>query len=248
MTTYEEKRQARIERLQRAAANARGRSNAAFQKVHDMCEIMGGEPVHAGHHSEGKHLRDLDAVDRTMHNACTESDKAKELSYRASAAVCNTAISSDDPDAIAKLKVKIITLERLQETYKQVKKILKNNPTVQALMELGFREPVAIELIKAGKVPQYVTANNNGRLKQARERLVELEAIKDDVTTTIEINGVDIVDNVEENRVQILFPGKPAADMIKKLRSNGFVWCPSSMAWQRKRSSHAMYLAKEILK
>lgn len=42
-----------------------------------------------------------------------------------------------------------------------------------------------------------------------------------------------VIENGPLNRYQILFGGKPAPEIIKNLKQNGFKWAPSQKAWQR---------------
>jgi len=81
-----------------------------------------------------------------------------------------------------------------------------------------------------------------------KERIAHLERQAQDTTTEAEIGQVTVVDNVEENRVQIMFPDKPSAEIRSKLKANGFRWAPKwdGRPWQRKRSDYALQLAKEI--
>jgi len=60
-------------------------------------------------------------------------------------------------------------------------------------------------------------------------------------------DGIRLVDNVEENRLQIFFPGIPAESVRRELKQNGFRWSPAAGAWQRHRSNRATYLAKLML-
>jgi hypothetical protein len=62
------------------------------------------------------------------------------------------------------------------------------------------------------------------------------------------VNG-DVVAtwNVEANRVQVRFPGKPDDATRAKLRASGFLWAPSEGAWQRKATDSAWYAAKSIV-
>ena len=76
-----------------------------------------------------------------------------------------------------------------------------------------------------------------------RKRLEGLSA----KTSEVEFPGGSIVDNVEDNRVQVVFERMPDADMRKNLKSHGFRWAPSVGAWQRKRSPDAMRWAKKIV-
>lgn len=59
--------------------------------------------------------------------------------------------------------------------------------------------------------------------------------------------GGEIIDNPAEDRIQIVFDGKPDADMRGKLKDAGWRWSPSQGAWQRKRTRNAIESAKHIV-
>lgn len=68
------------------------------------------------------------------------------------------------------------------------------------------------------------------------------------VNTQEEINGVLIVTNHEIDRVQIVFQGKPAAEVLKQLKESAWKWSPRNTAWQRKLTGNALWAAKRIVK
>lgn len=57
-----------------------------------------------------------------------------------------------------------------------------------------------------------------------------------------QINGVRILHNTEENRLQLFFDGKPEQEMITKLKSRGFKWSPRNKAWQRQLTPNAIHV------
>lgn len=66
--------------------------------------------------------------------------------------------------------------------------------------------------------------------------------------STSEIHdGIEIMRNVELDRVQIFFPGKPDSDTITTLKQHGWKWSPKNGAWQRKNTTNAYISAKEII-
>jgi hypothetical protein len=58
--------------------------------------------------------------------------------------------------------------------------------------------------------------------------------------------GVKIICNAAIDRVQIIFPEKPEAEMIGKLKKEAWNWSRSNEAWQRKLTEAAKQSAKEI--
>ena len=95
-------------------------------------------------------------------------------------------------------------------------------------------------------VTPFSLVNNSAEIRCIKVRIEKLKATAQDVTTKTPFAGGTIVDNVEENRMQILFDDKPDADTWTKLKSHGFRWSPRNGAWQRMRSNAATYYAKQI--
>ena len=57
-----------------------------------------------------------------------------------------------------------------------------------------------------------------------------------------EIDGVRIVENTEENRLQLFFDGKPAAEVITLLKQHAFKWSPRFKTWQRILTPNAKFV------
>ena len=62
------------------------------------------------------------------------------------------------------------------------------------------------------------------------------------------IGDMKIVHNTDDNRLQLLFPGKPDPGMIEKLKSRGFKWSPRNKAWQRQLTPNALRVIPYIFK
>jgi hypothetical protein len=62
-----------------------------------------------------------------------------------------------------------------------------------------------------------------------------------------EIGEVKVIHNLEVNRLQLLFPGKPESHMIAKLKSKGFKWSPRFKAWQRQLTPNAIRYGLMVL-
>lgn len=61
------------------------------------------------------------------------------------------------------------------------------------------------------------------------------------------IGDVTVKQNTTDNRLQFIFPGKPDAEMIAKLKSRGFKWSPRNKAWQRQLTPNALRVIPHIL-
>lgn len=167
----------------------------------------------------------------------------------------NNSISSDEKDAIEQLQAKIDQLEARQARMKEINGIWrkggnKPEPLREANLAGAERDEI-VSHIKYGiadrPYPSWSLTNNNANIRRLKERLREIRKRQADQTTDTELNGIRIVDNVEDNRVQVFFPGKPSEAIRSELKRNGFKWAPSIGAWQRMRSREAMRRAKEII-
>ena len=79
-----------------------------------------------------------------------------------------------------------------------------------------------------------------------KARIEQLKAPAHDETTEEQIGAVRIVENTEENRLQLFFPGQPSASFRRQLKRSGFRWARSQGAWQRHRSHGATYWGREL--
>lgn len=111
MRDYAARKAARIERMKARAVGKHAEAERLRTKNDALLGVMNSTPILIGHHSEKRHRRDLARIDNDMRKGFEASKEAERLAHAASAAESNEAISSDDPEAVAKLKAK---MERLQ--------------------------------------------------------------------------------------------------------------------------------------
>lgn len=256
--TREEKRLARIDRYRDLSANARKQSGELFQRSSRMGEaIPFGQPILVGHHSERWDRNYRNKIHNTMGKSVEADKKADYYERKAEAAENNNAIYLEDEDSIQKLEAKVEKLTMLQECMKTANKIIRDKKLaeivkIDQLKELGFSEKSAIELItprRGGSLgfETYQLSNNNACLRNAKQRLEKAIKLKTTESKESEINGVRIVENTEENRLQLFFPGKPDDDVRSKLKHNGFRWSPSNECWQSYLNRYQIDRAKSII-
>ena len=78
MTDFEEKRQRKIARAQELAAKAEKESEQRFNVAQQIGSFIPfGQPILVGHHSEGRHRRDLNRIDTNMKKSIEADEKAK---------------------------------------------------------------------------------------------------------------------------------------------------------------------------
>lgn len=265
LTAYTDRVQNRLERLQRAAQRTQTEGRALVDQAHRKAELIPfGQPILIGHHSEGRDRRYRAGIERTFRRGFETLKRAAELQRRADSP--STAISSDDPAAVVKLK------ERLETLRKGHQLLLQANQTIRAMNK---RKAPLDEMIEAvhgitgidktrlkiimtfygdqpGKYRTLSPTNNSAEIRRVQERISDLQQMHAQAAaapqTEQQYGDIRIVQNREANRVQIFFPGKPAPTTIKLLKGRGFHWTPSIGAWQRLLNNGAIYDAESIVK
>jgi hypothetical protein len=247
MNDFEAKRAAKAERYRELADKAESESNRRYESAHARIEMIPpGQPILVGHHSEKRHRRALEKHDNDMRKAREAQDKAEYYRRRAAAAESNRAIFSDDPNAAEKLEDKIKRLEERQEMMRKANRLVRKQDR-EGLLEMGFTESAVAKLFEpdfCNRVgfADYQLSNNSANIRRLKQRLQSVQKAATEETREWEAPGdVKVVDNVESNRVQILFPGKPSQEIIDSLKSAGFRWSPTEKVWQRHRSTSAVY-------
>jgi len=239
---YEAKVAARVERLRARAAQREAEAAARFASVHSTLDAMAGTPVLIGHHSERRHRRALERVDANMGKACAAVRDATELARRADAAETSTAVSSDDPEAITKLRAKLAEEERRLAALNAANKLLRAGKTAEGLALLDW-EPNAARtwaIWQSMAHTSWPTTNVAAECRRLRQRIEHLERVAATPAKPAETFG-DVRVEEADNRVRIFFPGKPSDDVRSTLKRAGFRWSPTVGAWQ----AYPTYYARE---
>lgn len=156
-------------------------------------------------------------------------------------------ISSDDPNALEKLRQKLESLQNKQEYMKRANAYYKKHQTMRGFEDMD--DAAAAEMDSYIQMnyygykpfPSFRLENNNANIRRIKERIAELE--KRDSAAFGEswaFPGGSVVMNTAENRIQVLFDEKPDEDTRKDLKSNGFKWAPSKNAWQRQLNENGI--------
>lgn len=258
MNTYEEKRQRKIDHAREMITKSETESQNRYETARKIGSFIPmGQPILVGHHSEARHRRDINRIDTNMRKSIEADEKAKYYRDKVARMENNTVISSDDPDALTKLEEKLTRLQANHEVMKESNRIIKSKKILEVekidqLINMGFTATQANELLNPAKFgglgfAGFQLSNNNQNMATVKQRIEQLRQRATQETTEKEINGVKIVNNIEENRLQAFFPGIPPADIRDKLKHSGFRWSPSNGCWQAYRKQWNLDRLKEII-
>jgi hypothetical protein len=258
LNAYEAKQAARRERYEDRAANAQALSQATYERARDMASVIPfGQPILVGHHSERRDRNYRGKIDNTFGKSFALMDKADHYTQKAES-VGTGGISSDDPDAVQKLRAQLESAERVQESMKAANKAIRSNKTPEsqkaALVALGFSEVRAAQVLEkdfAGRVgfASYQLSNNNANIKRIQGRIAELEKLKQRVDVEQVGKGFIYREDTTENRVMFLFEGKPDEATRKLLKGHSFNWSPSrdGKPWVRKLTAEGIWHAQQVI-
>ena len=255
MNEYEQKQAARKAYYENKAAAAAGNSDSAFDRARAMGSVIPpGQPILVGHHSESGDRSYRGSIERTFQKGVDQQEKSEYYEHKA-ASVGSGGISSDDPDAIEKLRVKLSKMEADQALMKAANRIARSKKKTDSekmadLGKLGISEVAATKLLEPvfGRVgfEAWELSNNNANIRRVKTRIVELEAAQErtDVEETYE--GFIYREDTGENRVMFEFDGKPDEDVRTVLKSHGFKWSPSRMAWVRQLNENGIWGGRQV--
>ena len=227
MQDYAERQEAKRERYRRLAANKTVEGKA----LHDagtkaLEQIPFGQPILVGHYSERADRAYRSRATAKIDKAFKAMDAADYYASKADS-VGTGGISSDDPEAIAKLKEKLAGMESDRE------RIKKDNATAHA----------------AGKTTDdWVLKNLGANIRRVKERIEQLEKAKEEPTRPDIIRaGYRVTENKEEGRIQIFFDRKPKDEICKELKARGFRWSPTNKAWQCYLTNRGRYQTDALI-
>ena len=257
---YGDRAERRREGLEAKAERLDAKSVQLYQSASERASVIPmGQPILVGHHSEGRDRRYREGISNTFGKSFAMSEEADDARRRAEGV--GHSISSDDPDALQKLREKLAKMKANHEKMVASNKIIrkykgkdKDKEANAELQTLGFCYEGAAGLLKpdfAGRIgfASYALTNSNANIRTVERRIREIEAQLDaqDKSTEWE-GGIVCREDVALNRLMVVFPDKPSKDVCQLMRRNGFVYSPTNGAWQRKLSNGARYAAECVRK
>ena len=243
---HDARREARVTRLRSRADKARAEADTRFKAAGQGLPPF-GEPIKIGHHSETRHRRALERAQAHGFKGLEASRAAKRLDARADAAEDNTAISSDDPRALERLRAKLAQMETLREETKRKNRLARQGTLPDAENPMNPASVWEIAGKRKHPTPGYVLKNLGAEIRRVRERIETLSKREGRAARSLTRGDVEVVENGDLNRVQVFTGTKPPTENRTWLKRRGFRWARSEGAWQRTLGDDAWNAAMEYL-
>ncbi len=227
----------------------------AFASTHDFSlfgeeksGIPMGQPILVGHHSERRHRRHLERLNRLVQKGYDAGKRADQLESRLHGMRSNNQIQVDNPDAPELLEKRIQELEGQQKRNKELNRMVracKGDVVVlaAALAKSSFDikdpEKLAANLLApdfAGRIgiPGYVMSNLSANIRRLKERRGSVALVQQGFEPfTVGDIGVEFVDG----QIQLVIGYKPSEESRGKLKRLAFKWSRYSERWVRKHTA-----------
>lgn len=221
--TYRERREARVDRLEEWAEKREARAAEDLERARSMASVIPfGQPILAGHYSEGRDRNYRARIGSTYDRAFESAAKAESMAARAEGirGQLDRSIYSDDPDAVEALEARIAELEAQRD------RIKAENAAFRKAHGAELRAMSAYERNEAMPYPAYVLTNLTGNIKRNKDRLVVVRRRQERTEAAAEAGGV----TVEERNgyAVVTFAEKPGRSTIDELKVAGFRWSGGS--------------------
>ncbi len=254
---YEQKRQARYERLINAAEKATNESNAAREQSNRMADcIPMGQPILVGHYSEKRDRNFRERIHNKMRKGFELAKKAEEYRSRAASIETNVAIFSDNPEAVDLLSEKVNELKAEQTEMKRINAALRKGADFNTLemSEEHRNELLIIERVQAyyqplkRGFPPYMLTSVNAKIRTAEKRAAIVEKKQSIPDKDEEIDGVKIEWRASENRIRLDYGQRVSMEVYKLLKQHGFRAMKEEGVFSSYYNNNAGYFIKTYLR
>lgn len=268
MNTYEQRKQAKIDRLHSRATKKRAFADKNDLSLYGEAKsgIPMGQPILVGHHSERRHRKHLERIENKVRKGYEAAKEADRIEERIESIENRRAIDSDNPDAVELLKAKIQKLEADRDRSKKINQLIKKaiqlpnavQELAEMLKEVHPNDDESKRLMMAGKllekdfcgrigIPSWYFTNRSAEIRRLKKRLDDLSKIESG-WPEIDFDGGKAVQ--ADGRVLIYFDSIPSKDFRDKLKRSPFVfkWSPTAQAWSRKHTptTQSDYFRKQL--
>lgn len=225
---YEERQEEKLESYQRLSKKHIQEANQRDNQAKKLGEALNGQPILVGHHSEKRTRKAYEKIHSDIDKAFEHRKTAEYYDNKVSNIESPHAISSDDPEAIQKLKEKLAKVLQEIQYWKGIKKCVPR--TYDGTIE---------------DARWYMLDNRNAEKRRILKRIETLKKLDKVQAQEFKNNDITLEVNKDQNRIMIYFPGKPDEEIRTKLKRHGFRWSPRNTAWQSYINQWNLDFAKE---
>lgn len=257
MNHYEQRQEEKREGLRAAAARRRETSSQLETEGRKALEaIPFGQPILVGHHSERGDRAYRGRAIGKIDKAYKLGSEANELEARADR-IGTGGVSSDDPEAVAKLTGKLEELKKAHEQMLAVNKAYKAFLVEPKSLETSGL-PERLQNIVRTYVPRYSwekqpfvrfqLTNSSANIRRIQKRIEELRA-KATAPAFGPFSGPGWLCEVlpEDNRVAFKFREIPSPELRSELKHRAFKWSPTRGLWVRQDTGTARFAAQQVV-
>lgn len=168
-------------------------------------------------------------------------------------------IKTGSSTALDQLKEKLRKEEESHELTLKFNKIMRKKATSEQkekeLLDAGFSEKTIFQVRKDNfqTLPNYISANRSGRVRELKRRIAEEEKLKaksTDQTIVKEatFNGGKIEYDYEANRIKLHFDSIPSVEIRNFIKKGGqaFKWSSFNKVWQRQLNTYYSSNKKDL--
>jgi hypothetical protein len=247
MNEYEAKQERKRERRIALIAKLQKEGEGHLVKARAISNgIPFGQPILVGHHSEGRHRRDVDRI----HRGHDRGHRALALAQKLENSLQNMgrSISADDPDAVTKYQEQLKRLEEAQGLMKAANNYFKKNGKLE-----GFEGPEWVFVgaesnlkfsYRKKPFPPFSLSNNSANIRRIKQRIEYLQREKaTQPRPEIHGEGFSIIEDKADNRILLRFEKRLSKDGYKAVRADGWLWSPTRTAFVRQLNNLGRYRA-----
>ena len=162
----------------------------------------------------------------------------------------NSVIRADDPIAVVMLKENLEGFEGRQEYMQKVNDYYKANGTAFGCpgvdRETALKLNERVNEHQSTPYPGRFFKDNFAEINRLKSNIDRLENKPETMFMGWHFGGGEVVINLANNRLQLMFAEKPNDDERAVLKKNGFKWAPTAKAWQRPLDFKSMAAAERI--
>ena len=163
-------------------------------------------------------------------------------------------ISTDDSNAVAKIEDKLVKLQDAHESKVRINKAVRAGENSKAFSDLNDKEKAEakMRIARGTPIPGWELSNENAEIRRLKGRLTDIEMEQTKRQSGVQtgyptMDGLEVVENADENRIQLIFDDKPSDEARSILKHNGFRWSPKNSAWQRELNDNGRRAAKRAI-